>query len=134
MDTGLAGMTEAEHALPRSPKRTSEQEGRLEQSQLIAALWRRRETADVEGLGCALDEAEPAGGPGGGQRGSRVRPPLRGRRARLDDTSEQAVDGSHRDRRHRQPVARDLAENVEGALNQRRFGDDGERVAIIAEH
>src|SRR4029077_20263851 len=45
-----------------------------------------------------------------------------------------AVECRHRDSRHRQPVARHLCENVEVALDQRRFGDDRDRVAKIAQY
>ena len=54
--------------------------------------------------------------------------------ARLHAARQLAVERRHRDRDDRELVPRHLGEDVEIALDQRRFGDDRHRVAEIAQH
>jgi hypothetical protein len=72
--------------------------------------------------------------PGTGEGGDRLEPALRCRGARLHAAGQSAVERRDRYRHARQPVLGHLAEDVEVALDQCRFGHDRDRVAKVAEH
>ena len=63
-----------------------------------------------------------------------VEPALRARRARLELARELAVEGADRHEDLDQILLRHRPEQVEVALDQRRLGDDGDRVIALGQH
>jgi hypothetical protein len=76
----------------------------------------------------------PSRDPGAGKRGDRLEPALGCRCPRLHAAGQGAVERRNRNRRARQSILRHLAKDVEVALDQRRFADDGNRMPEITKH
>src|SRR5206468_12857413 len=72
--------------------------------------------------------------PGGRESGDRLEATFGGCGARLHDAGQPPVECRHGDSGHRQAVAGHLAQDVEIALDQRRFGDDRYRMAKLAQY
>ena len=68
------------------------------------------------------------------QRGNGFDAPLGRGGARLERSRELAIERRHRHRHRRQAFLRHLGQDVDVALDQRRFGDDGDGMPGLAQH